>query len=119
VDDVFRHTAQNEDAQQVIDQIDQLGSWSGEEGPLGGAGLSVDWLLREQGIAQLRLVGSFGGQGDWRAFFYVPTEAVPPGADLPQLHIALVTPRGKLFLEERFFVLLQRIADLLGDLEAE
>jgi hypothetical protein len=80
--------------------------------------LSVDWLLREKGIAQLRLAGSFAGQGDWRAFFHVPPAATPPGSDPPQLHIVLVTPRGKQFLEEQFLFLLQRIADLLDDLEA-
>jgi hypothetical protein len=85
---------------------------------VGEAGLSVDWLLRARGIAQVRLVRSFAGQDDWRAFFYVPTAATPAGLGLQKLHIALVTPRGKQFLEERFLVLLQRIADLLDDLEA-
>jgi len=47
MDDVFRHTADNDEAKQVMDQIDRLESWSGEEGPL-GAGLYVDWLLRDR-----------------------------------------------------------------------
>jgi hypothetical protein len=118
LDDVFRHCSRNEDTQQVMDQIDQLESWSGGEGPLGETGLYVDWLLRDQGIAQLHLVGSIAGQGDWRAFFYVAPERAPSGLDPPLLHIVLVTPRGRLFLEEQFLVLLQRIADLLEDLEA-